>query len=284
MKKKAATLLAALALSLSAANVQAEQPKAEEYRQMFASGNFYLEYKDDYLTQVIGAKDGKRFTRKKFSGFAGLFGSLFGGEDKTPEIFHQDGKLYQLKFNLAGKRMMIVLPESQLGDENLDPKEGWVNLKSSLALPDALSPLAWNDPYHQKTAAVQPPRFVESGKRMADKKEYDCDTYTSRIVTKSGAVSGEIIYRLMYEAGTLARVETAVISDGKEQETNSLKIKAIEPLIPEDAFKIKKNTKVYGAGIGNMDDLLSNPAQVEVLNESKGDEPKDESSRGGDEK
>lgn len=180
--------------------------------------------------------------------------------------------------------MMIVLPESQLSDENLDPKEGWVNLKSSLALPDALSPLAWNDPYHQKTAAVQPPRFVESGKRMAGKKEYDCDTYASNIVTKSGTVSGEIIYRLMYEAGQLARVETAVVSGGKEQETNSLKIKTLEPLVPENAFKIKKNTKVYSAGIGNMDDLLANPAQVEVLNESKNEEHDNEASKGGDEK
>ena len=82
----------------------------------------------------------------------------------------------------------------------------------------------------------------------------------------------------MYEMGKLARIETAVVSDGKEQKTNSLKVKKIEPVLPEDAFKIKKNTKVYAAGIGNMDDLLANPVQVEILNESK-----DESEKGGDE-
>ena len=83
----------------------------------------------------------------------------------------------------------------------------------------------------------------------------------------------------MYEMGKLVRIETAVTSEGKEQKTNSLKVKKIEPLLPEDAFKIKKNTKVYAAGIGNMDDLLANPVQVEILNESK---EKDDESKGGD--
>ena len=292
MRKKAAAILAALALSAWTPLAHAEQPAAEQYRQMFASGNFYLEYEDNYFIQTLGAKDGVRYTRKRYAGnglmsaLSAIFnplGALFGGgTDKTPEVFYQDGKFYQQKMGNDGKKLMLVVSEGELSDENLNPEEGWVNIKSSLALPDAFAALAWSDPYRQYSAAVEPPRFVESTKRMEEKKEYDCDTYTSRIVTKAGTTAGEIVYRLMYEAGQLVQIETAVVENGKETKTNSLKVKKLEPVMPEDAFKIKKNTKIYAAGIGNMDDLLANPVQVGVLNESKDDSSTDETPKGGE--
>lgn len=38
-------LIATLLLSVLALPASAEQPAAEQYRQMFASGNFYVEYR-----------------------------------------------------------------------------------------------------------------------------------------------------------------------------------------------------------------------------------------------
>lgn len=87
MKKKAATLLAALTLSLSAAGVQAEQSKAEEYRQIFASGNFYLEYEDKYLTQIIGAQDGKRILARNSVGLPVFLAPCSAGRTKRRKFF-----------------------------------------------------------------------------------------------------------------------------------------------------------------------------------------------------
>lgn len=282
MKKK--TILAAvLALFAATGTVRAESPKAEEYRKMFSSGNFYLKYEDDYGDHAVGEKDGTRMVRKVFTKsvlatILNPLGALFGpGPDKRPEVMYLDGKFYQLKYNLANKKDMIMLNESQLDDENLDPSEGWSNIKNTLSLPSEIAVLAWDDRFRPKTAAVQRPVFTGSGKKSDKNKEYACDTYTSKIVNRAGGAVGEAVYRLMYDdAGNLFKIEAVTVRDGKEYRTNTLKIKKLEPSLPDGVFHIKKNTKVFAAGVGDMDDLLRKSVQVETLNESKGDASKED--------
>ena len=48
---------------------------------------------------------------------------------------------------------------------------------------------------------------------------------------------------------------------------NVLEVKKIATDIPNGVFEIEKNTKLYSAGFGDMDDLLERPKQIGVINE-----------------
>ena len=153
-------LSAVLSLSLMAASASAEQPTAEQYRQTFHSGNFYVEFKDNYTTRIIGEKNGKRMERTKYEskmGWMDIFnplGALFRGSGpKHPEVMHQDGKYYQF----TEDDRAIVCEESQLADENLNPKEGWNGIGQKLALPQELAVFYWDDPYRESTYLMDAP-------------------------------------------------------------------------------------------------------------------------------
>ena len=57
MKKIAAL---AMALSLMTATAWAEQPKAEEYKQIMSSGTYYVEYEMDDIIKGLAVSEGKR--------------------------------------------------------------------------------------------------------------------------------------------------------------------------------------------------------------------------------
>ena len=129
---KAKRILAAIILALSAvtvsSNVSAEQPAAEEYRQMFRSGTFYVEYQISRKSgghtfksgnMVLAGQDGKRMYRITNAGSTkGSSGAEFDVESlsgiynnsslnrriisyeefkvkKWPDVLYQDGKYYR---------------------------------------------------------------------------------------------------------------------------------------------------------------------------------------------
>ena len=99
-------LIATLLLSILVHNpTSAEQSSADDYRRIFASEHFYLEYRDDNLLKVLAAVDGKRLERSDYvtPGWVQFFnplGALFGGSGiKYPEVMHKDGTYYQFLDN-----------------------------------------------------------------------------------------------------------------------------------------------------------------------------------------
>lgn len=268
MKKTLTSAALIAALSLSAATAGAEQSAANEYRTMFRSGNFYVEYKDNYTVRIIGETDGKRMERTKYessmSWMAMLnpLGMLFGGSGpKHPEVLHKDGKYYQF----TEKNKATVCDDSQLNDENLDPRQGWGNISQKLALPAELAVFYWEDPYRQKSAALAAPTEIWSGKKTAEGKEYDCDRYASRLLSASGSDEAQYVYDMLYENGVLKMIQSYVKRGNDEYPINTLSIKKIEGNVPENLFKIPKGTKIYAAGTGDMNDLLEQPAQIGVM-------------------
>ena len=208
MKKK---IIATAIMLCVASPVLAEQPAANEYRTIFSSGNFYVEYQDKYISCALGSQNGNRMIRTSYNGWAGAF-NLFGGGSKFPEAMYRDGKYYQFK----DKKHATVINENQLTDENLDPKQGWSSIKQKLALPDELAVFYWNDPFRTYSKALPAPQFVETVKRTIGKKEYDCDKYVSDIKNASGGTEAQLVYFMGYEAGKLAQIETIAIIDDKE--------------------------------------------------------------------
>ena len=255
-KLLSATLIGTL-LASSMGTALAEQPAANEYRTIFSSGNFYVEYQDKYISCILGSKDGNRMIRTSYTGWGKAL-NLFGGESKFPEALYLNGKYYQFKDN----KHATVLNENQLTDENLDPKQGWNSIKQKLALPDELAVFYWNDPYRIYSKSLPAPQFVETVKRTIGKKEYECDKYVSDVKNAAGGTEAQIVYFMGYEAGKLAQIETVAVKDGKEYPVNKITVKKLESSIPENGFAIDGSAEVYAAGIGDMNDLLEQPVKI----------------------
>lgn len=268
MYKKFLTALIAL-ISLSCSYCNAEQAAAEGYKKMFRAGNFYVEFKDKWGVRILAGIGGIRLERMRYDFEAGSIallnplGMIFGGEDKNPEVMYKDGKFY----NFVEKNKANVCDEKHLYDENLDPRQGWNKIFQKIALPDELAIFFWNDIYRRNMPSLTAPKFSESMKKSFKNKEYDCDRYTCEIKTSSGGDVAKIIYDAMYSEGKLFRVESYVFRSGQLYPLNVLEIKKFQSEIPKGTFKIYKNTKLYAAGIGDINDLLEKPVQIGTMEE-----------------
>ncbi len=280
---KAAALGAAsvlTALTISTAEVSAEQAAAEQYRQMFRSGNFYVEYETySYFKGVWG----ERFRQKHNKILAGKDGSRVLKtklKDKLPNVLYQNGKYYiftsekiirENPFSLHNPtvRTYLVLPEADLKSPNLNPAEGWTNVRNELALPDEIAVFFWDDSFRAESIKTSAPYFNESTTRTVDKKNYDCDRYIVDIKSLAGTTIAQEAYDMLYENGRLAIIQKYFLRNGEETMLNTMTIKAITSDVPADAFAIKKKVKVYSADKGTMSDLIRQPAFVEELGGTK---------------
>lgn len=248
----------------------AEQAAADEYRKMFSSGNFYVEFKDKWGVRILAGKDGARMERMRYhfesGGMVWLnpLGAIFGGgEAKNPEVLYKNGKYY----HFVAKDKAHVCDEKNIHDENINPRSGWNKIPQKLALPDELAVFFWKDPFRLKSSAIVAPNLMDSFKKNVDGKDYECDRYTCDIKTASGKLSAVLVYELIYNEGKLFRVESAIFRNKKFYPINVLEIKVIQEEIPDGVFKINKNTKLYAAGMGDMDDLLEKPKLIGVMEE-----------------
>lgn len=262
--------VAAIFIILNFGTANAEQAAAEEYRKIFSSGNFYVEFKDKWGVRILAGKNGARMERMRYNFESGgliwlnPLGAMFGGgEAKNPEVLYKDGKYYQF----ISKNKANVCNEENIHDENINPRSGWNKISQKLALPDELAVFFWQDPYRQKSSAIAAPELVESYKKNVDGKEYDCDKYTSNIKTANGKISAVLVYELIYRDGKIFRAESSIFRNNKTYPINILEIKLIQENIPDGVFKISPNTKLYAAATGDMYDLLETPKLIGVMEE-----------------
>lgn len=268
MKKIAAL---AMALSMLTVTALAEQPKADEYRQIMSSGTYYVEYEMDDIIKGLAVSEGKRedYTayKNEFNPFMllspiGALVSLFGGGDKkVPTALYMDGKYYQFQ----GKKKIYVAGENQLNDENLDPNQSWSSVPYRLALPEELVVFAPDDPFNKVTNYVAP-QFVESG----ENEEGTYDKYSLTKKNKAGGVLYEKIFYFYYKEGELYRIKTFLKEENNSETLiNKMKVKKITQTLPKNSLCVPNGYKVYAAGIGDMDDLLDKDVLVE--DHSKGE-------------
>ena len=251
-------------------NVSAEQAAADEYRKIFSSGNFYVEFKDKWGVRILAGKNGARMERMRYHFESGgmiwlnPLGAIFGGgEGKNPEVLYKNGKYYQF----VAKDKANVCDEKNIHDENINPRSGWNKISQKLALPDELAVFFWKDPFRLKSSAISAPTFMNSFKKNIDGKEYNCDKYSCDIKTANGKLSAVLVYELVYDAGKLFRVESFIFRNKKFYPINVLEIKLIQEKIPDGVFKINPNTKLYATAMGDMDDLLERPKLIGVMEE-----------------
>lgn len=262
-------LTVALGIFLAASNVSAEQPKAQEYRQILSSEKFYVEYDDEYVKKIIVEDSGRRMVRvdlnsskKNMVAILNPLAKLFeGGYSKYPDFMYYKNKYY--KFN--EKDFAIMVRADQLNEENLNPAEAWSVIDKELSLPDELAVFNWNERHHKVSADIGTPVFSKTIQKTVDGKEYTCDRYESEVKTSNGT---KIIFDMCYDAkGELALVQSAIFANNHEYGINKLVIKKILREIPKDAIILDKNAKIYAAGLGDMNDLLENPVLIGKLQE-----------------
>ena len=247
--------------------VFAEQSAADEYRRLFKSGTFFLEYKNDYEVKVLAAFNNKRieridYTKLKWMTYFNPLGALIGGySSKLPEVLYQNGKYYQF----IDEDNAIVLSENQLRNKNLDPRQGWNKVTQKLAVPIELSVFYWDDPYLQKSNSISKPQFISSEKKNIDDKDYDCDKYISEVKSSNGSSNVQILYEIFYNENKLSEAHLFILQNETIYPINEIKIKTLQGEVPKGAFKINKKTKVYAAGMGDISDLIQQPSQVEIL-------------------
>lgn len=263
--------LLTLIILLTTVTAQAEQPKAADYRQILSSGNFYVEYDDNNVKRIIAQENNRRMARTNLGGtYRALvsvlnpLGNFLANEnEKFPEFMYADGKY----FKFLEKDFALMLRTNQLGDENLNPSEGWGTIYESLSLPNELAVFNWHDKFHKVPDALSEPVFVTSMKKSVGGKEYDCDRYESKITNADGTQSATIVFDMCYANGELILAQSALLANGREYEINRLVVKKILPNVPSGGFKLSGKEKIYAAGTGDMNDLLENPSYVGRLSE-----------------
>lgn len=256
---------------LMSAQVSAEQPKAQEYREILSAENFYVEYDDKNVKRIVAQEKGRRMERTTLGGsyraivsVLNPIGNFFANEhDKFPAFMSANGKFYKF----LEKDFVLMAQEDQLDDENLNPAEGWATIYQSLSLPNELAVFNWHDKFHKVPDALSEPIFKESIKKIVGGKEYDCDRYESQIANAAGGSSATIIFDLCYFGCELVIAQSALSANGREYEINKLNVKKILPAVPSGEFKLSGKEKVHAAGIGDMNDLLENPAFIGRLGE-----------------
>ena len=265
-------LTAALGICLMASNVSAEQPKAQEYREILSSEKFYVEYDDEYMKRIVVEDSGRRMTRVDLSGSHKTIVSVLnpiaklfeGGYSKYPDFMYYKDKYYRF----SEKNIATMIKVSQLNDENLNPSEGWALVDKELALPDELAVFNWHERHHKISKNIAEPVFANTFKKSIDNKEYTCDRYESDVRNSKGDKEATIIFDMYYDTkGDLALIQSAIFANGKEYGINKLTIKKILREIPKDAIILDKNAKIYAAGTGDMNDLLENPELLGKLTE-----------------
>ena len=263
--------LLALVTFLIASTCSAEQPKAQEYRRILSSENFYVEYDDKNVKRIVAQENGRRMARTNLGGnYRALvsvlnpLGNLFAtANEKHPEFMSAGGKFYKF----IEKDFALMVREEQLDDENLNPDEGWATIYQSLSLPNELAIFNWHDKFHKVPAALSEPVFTESVRKVVGGKEYDCDRYESKIANAAGGKSATIIFELCYTNGELVLAQSSLSANGKQFEINRLVVKKILSGIPSGDFKLNGKEKIHAAGVGDMNDLLENPAYIGRLSE-----------------
>lgn len=273
--------------------------------------------------EILSSEAGRRMASSVFNerndnklpSLFGLFG--MGGNAETkhggqyPKILFMDDKYYIfhpevvdpfMKMNLRQSRNTMldmgqtmaahVCPANLIKSPDLDPTEGWGEVRGDLELPDALTVFTDDDPYQEEKGRMKleffytngeiynfaayrdynmPPRtspaFVESRRVTLDKKEYDCDRYAAEIKTSGGATAAQIFYDVFYdENGKLTQIDRYFVRNGKTESLGSTVIWELTSQLPDKAFFISdKPIKVYAAGMGDANDFLEIDVQVGTI-------------------
>lgn len=272
------TALTVAAMTFLPAAAHAENPKAQELRELIKSNKYYVEYevnkKEDKRALAVDGEKRKSFDcegRRETSllSFVPIVGWFAKGSLKlTDEVLYDKGNYYQF---LSKKVILKATPED-LQDPYLNPSQEWNTVPKRIILPEEFGMFTGDEEI----------KFVESGTFSdSDKKEFQFDKYFKAILNVNGANLAKKVYLVCYDAkGELSKILTLTVDwdedagqilsteAGKKPSERTYDIQEIRITkftkeLPKDVMKFATETKVYGPGLGNMDELLDSAPLLE---------------------
>lgn len=293
VKKLLMLSVATLATLLYPSFISAEQQAAERYRQIIASGKFFIEYHSEIdkgkkstmrgtfeaniavwgRKLAYNSENKKVYINKKSGGIRSL--DYVKNPFNVSEIFmmnvkylplasYQNGKYYQF----YGKNEAIVGDEKEFTADYINPKECWDNVEFYLKTPDFFDALYSNDENIYS-------EFVESGKEKIFGKEYQYDKYFVKRNLNNEKVAEESYFLYYDETKNLKYVKENTTDTTKFIMPNGMVTQVSKPdglyllienfstNIPADFFDFSKGCKVYRMDLGTLEDLLEMPPLVE---------------------
>lgn len=257
---------------LSSVNfVHAEQPEAEKYRQILASGNFYIEYRvsvDEHNESIIKllehnkdlvsalkegyedggllvAQNGRRMKKRIIT-----YGIL--GQRTIPDIYYVDDKY----FMFTSSDEAILATEDDLKNLRIKLNGDWDMYKSKLNMLEPLLPLALKDRY---SGSIPEPKWIESGSGGTEEQKLPYDKYQSTVYSAAGTVLYDYFFYIYYRDGNIDSAMLYWQEPGKQEKFyRGIRKVTITGEIPAKHIVMPKGCKVYQAGRGDMDDLLGN--------------------------
>ncbi|MBR1859561.1 MAG: hypothetical protein IJ797_08690 [Selenomonadaceae bacterium] len=273
-------MIATISLLPTSAKVSAENAKATEIREIFSSKTYYIEYelnrKEDKRALAVDGDKIKSFdceNRRNVSaiGYIPIVGMFAKGSFKlTPEVFYDSKNYYQF----IDKKKILMATESEINDPYINPKEDWSSLALRIRLPEEFGMFTGDD-------AIT---FVESNTRIIDTKkniQVEFDKYVKVIKSVTGKNIAKKVYFVFYsEKGELDKIYSLTVNwdedagiifneniDKKPEQQDytiqKITIKKLTKELPKNVMAFPKGAKVYGPGLGNMNELLEQPPLIE---------------------
>lgn len=256
----------------------AENPKAQELRELIQSNKYYVEYevnrKEDKRALAVDGDKRKSFdcegrrgsTLLRFIPIVGLFAK--GSLKLSPEILYDSGNYYQF----LSKKKTLKASDEELQDPYLDPNQEWNTAPKRIVLPEEFGMFTGDADIH----------FVESSTLIdGDKKQISFDKYFKAIRNVKGANLAKTVYLVCYndkgepskiltltvdwddDAGQILATEFGKKSADRIYDIQEIKINKFTGELPADVMKFAEGTQIYGPGLGNMDELLDAPPLLE---------------------
>ena len=260
--------------------VNAENPKAEELRNIINSGKYYVEYElnkkeDKRALAVDGDKrksfdcDGRRSaTALSFIPIVGLFAK--GNLKLTPEVYYDTKNYYQF----ISEKKVLRASADEMNDPYINPAQEWRTVPQRIVLPEEFGMFTGDKDIN----------FVESGEKIVDAKKgtkVNFDKYVKILKNTVGANIAKKVYFVYYnEKGDVDKILTLTVDYNEdageifaadedktpEKQTYNIqriKINKFTGELPTNVMKFHKETKVYGPGLGDMNELLDQPPLIE---------------------
>jgi len=279
-KKFLAAVLLGCNITLFSSTACAENPKAQELREIIKSNKYYIEYEvnkkeDRRALAVDGDKrlsfdcEGRRSaTLLSYIPIVGLFAK--GSLKLMPEVFYDTESYYQF----VSPKKILKATLQELDDPYLNPNQEWKTVPRRIKLPEEFGMFTGDEKI----------KFVESGTKITnDKKkvELSFDKYVKVIQNVNGANVAKKVYIVYYnEKGELDEIYTLTVDwdedagtifaaeeDKKPEQQiyniQRIKVNKFTAELPKDIMKFPEGSKVYGPGLGNMDELLDAPPLLE---------------------
>lgn len=258
----------------------AENAKAGELREIINSNHYYVEYEvnrkeDKRALAVDGDRkmsydcDGRRSsTAFRFLPIVGFFAK--GGLKLMPEVYYENNQYYQF----LSKKKALRASTEEMQDPYLNPAQEWNTLPQRIVLPEEFG-MFTND---------KDITFVDTEEKIVDEKKgtkVTFDKYIKYIKNVAGTNIAKKVYIVQYDdkaninaiytltvdwnedAGKIFDEEYDKNFDRQDYNVQRIKINKFTGELPANAMKFNSGCKVYGPGIGDMNELLEKPPLLE---------------------